>query len=193
MAAEKFDDFFDVKYVEFIPTILYYMYFLIHSAELAGHQIPETVTTPMVDLIVEEEFDAEQVTEPLRRVQQELKTFTSTAFSVVPLGEVKSASEATCQPLDMRTPKPGMVVEGMVTPEEGEEEEVMEVAGEEQIRVAVPGKTAVPADSAAAGSVPPAGAIADEEEEEGNDEMLSVVSIDGQLLETIRVEYVVAA
>ena len=143
----------------------------------------------MVDLIVEEEFDAEQVTQPLRRVQQELKTFTSAAFSVVPLGEVKSASEATCQPLDLRTPKAGAVVEGTMTLEEGEEEEMMEVAGEEQIRVAVPGKTAMPLDGATAGPVPTAGAIADEEEEEeGNDEMLSVVSIDGQLLETIRVE-----
>ena len=141
---------------------------------------------------MEEEFDAEKVTEPLRRVQQELKTFTGADFSVVSLGEIKSASEATCQPLDMRTPKAGAVTEGVMTPEEGEEEEMMEVMGDEQIRVAVPGKTATPAEGGAAGPVPTAGAIADEEDEdeEGNDEMLSVVSIDGQLLETIRVEYV---
>ena len=38
-----------------------------NRAELPYHQVPETVTTPMVDLIVDEPFDAQQVTEPLTR------------------------------------------------------------------------------------------------------------------------------
>ena len=157
------------------------------SAELAGHQIPETVTTPMVDLIVEEEFDVQQVTEPLRRLEQELKGApTDTTFSVVELGEVKSADEATCQPLDLRTPKAGAVVEGAIMPEDVDEEEIVEMGGDEQIRVAVPGKTATPAESGETGPT----VAQEEEEEEGNDEALVVVSIDGALQETLRVEYV---
>ena len=58
--------------------------------------------------------------------------------------------------------------------EEDADEEIVPV--EEQIHVAVPGKTM------------PQPTTADEDEDEGNDEALAVVSIDGSLSETLRIE-----
>lgn len=94
--------------------------------------------------------------------------------------EVKSAAQASCTPPDLQTPKvTETVVEHTVDEEEADE---MIVPEDEQIRVAVPGKT-MPQNT----NTTPAPA-AEEEEEEGNDEALAVVSIDGSLSETLRIE-----
>ena len=66
--------------------------------------------------------------------------------------------------------------------EEDADEEIVPV--EEQIRVAVPGKT-MP--QTVTPTVPTTTAE-EEDEDEGNDEALAVVSIDGSLSETLRIE-----
>ena len=99
------------------------------------------------------------------------------------IAEVKPASQASCTPPDLQTPKvTETVVEHTVDEEDADE---MIVPEEEQIRVAVPGKTMPQIATPAA---PPAPALADEDEDEGNDEALAVVSIDGSLSETLRIE-----
>ncbi|KAK8808848.1 hypothetical protein WA588_004489, partial [Blastocystis sp. NMH] len=153
--SEPFDAFFDV------------------SAELPNHQVPETATTPMADLIVDEAFDAATVTAPLTRLQSELAHVASEAphFSAAAASAVQPAASARCSPPDLSAPKET----GGEQKEEEEEEEEEEVA--EEINVAVPSGAAVAA-----------AAEEEEAEEEAAEEALMVVQIDGKLQEQLRVE-----
>lgn len=109
---------------------------------------------------------------------------TDTQFVSVKVGEVKSASQASCTPLDLETPKVAETVAERTVDEE-DAEEMIEMPMEEQIRVAVPGKTpVVPVAAPTATPIPEP----EEPEDEGNDEALVVVSIDGNLAETLRIE-----
>ena len=147
----------------------------------------------MVDLIVDEQFDAQQVTEPLTRwnwkrqwfvgLRQDLERTQTTdiEFLSPTIAEVKSASQALCTPPDLQTPKVTETVVEHTMDEEDADEEIVPV--EEQIHVAVPGKT-MPQPTTS--TVPTT--TADEDEDEGNDEALAVVSIDGSLSETLRIE-----
>ena len=137
--------------------------------------MPETATTPMVDLIVDEAFDPAAVTAPLTRLQAELARVPSEVpqFAAASASAVQPAASARCEPPDLSAPKA----------EKGEQKEEEEEEGEEELEVAEEIHVAVPSGAA--------GAAAAEEEEEGEEaaeEALMVVQIDGKLQEQLRVE-----
>ena len=172
------------------------------SSELPHHKIPETATTPMAELIVDSEYDATELTAPLRgasatssshlEIDAALKKVERepTEFTVYPLSDVKPASEAICQPPEDPDAKKEeeAVAEKMEEDEEAEEE----IAVTNTIQVAVPGRTATPAAAtpaaAATAATATATATAEASDEEGEVEELRVVQFDGKVVESIKVE-----
>lgn len=171
------------------------------SSELPHHKIPETATTPMAELIVDSEYDATELTAPLRgasatssshlEIDAALKKVERepTEFTVYPLSDVKPASEAICQPPEDPDAKKEeeAVAEKMEEDEEAEEE----IAVTNTIQVAVPGRTATPAaatPAAATAATATATATAEASDEEGEVEELRVVQFDGKVVESIKVE-----
>ena len=156
----------------------------------------------MAELIVDNEYNAEELTAPLRgphapssssleieaalqKVQRE-----PTEFAVYPLTDVKPASEAICQPPE----DPAAKKEEAATTEkvEDEDEAEEEIAVTNTIQVAVPGRTATPATTtptpAAAAATATATAGTEASDEEGEVEELRVVQFDGKVVESIKVE-----
>lgn len=172
------------------------------SSELPHHKIPETATTPMAELIVDSEYDATELTAPLRgasatssshlEIDAALKKVERepTEFTVYPLSDVKPASEAICQPPeDPDAKEEEAVAEKMEEDEEAEEE----IAVTNTIQVAVPGRTATPAAATPAAAATTAAtatatATAEASDEEGEVEELRVVQFDGKVVESIKVE-----
>ena len=161
----------------------------------------------MAELIVDSEYNAEELTAPLRgmhgpsRSHQEIDAALKkverepTEFTVYPLSDVKPASEALCQP-----PKDPEAVEEVAAAEKVEEEDEAEeeIAVTNSIQVAVPGRTTTPvvltptpgtgmATATATATATP-GTGAEASDEEGEVEELRVVQFDGKVLESIKVE-----
>lgn len=171
------------------------------SSELPHHKIPETATTPMAELIVDSEYDATELTAPLRgasatssshlEIDAALKKVERepTEFTVYPLSDVKPASEAICQPPEDPDAKEEETVAEKVEEDEEAEEEI---AVTNTIQVAVPGRTATPAAAtpaaAATAATATATATAEASDEEGEVEELRVVQFDGKVVESIKVE-----
>lgn len=169
------------------------------SSELPHHKIPETATTPMAELIVDSEYDATELTAPLRgapatssshlEIDAALKKVERepTEFTVYPLSDVKPASEAICQPPE--DPDAKKEEEAVAEKVEEDEEAEEEIAVTNTIQVAVPGRTATPAATPAAATAT-ATVTAEASDEEGEVEELRVVQFDGKVVESIKVEWV---
>lgn len=56
--SEKYDQYFDTTYSP-SPS-------LTPSAELPYHKIPETASTPMADVVIDDEYNTEELTAPLK-------------------------------------------------------------------------------------------------------------------------------
>lgn len=172
MKKRKLDAFFDTTYV--------YSDSVMCSTELEGHVIPETVTTPMADLIVDEEYNAEEALKPLTQIQTALRDLpkTTTAFATESPLPIKTAADAIIEPfVDILTPVAAETATTAVEDEEDAEEEIKMDEG--TITMAVPGKTA-------AGVTPTPGPAGDDEGEEV--EELNVIQLDGQVVETLKIE-----
>lgn len=153
-----------------------------------GHVLPETVTTPMADLIVDEEYDAEEVLKPLTSIQSALKEVPkhTTSFSVEPTRLIVSASNAICEPFTDPTSTVVVSVSGEKVEEEEDVDEEIKVDTGKTIQVDVPGKTPAGAPAKIEVTVTPAAeedAGADEEVEE-----LNVIELDGDVTETLKLE-----
>ena len=163
----------------------------------------------MAELIVDSEYDATELTAPLRgasatssshlEIDAALKKVERepTEFTVYPLSDVKPASEAICQPPEDPDAKEEETVAEKVEEDEEAEEEI---AVTNTIQVAVPGRTATPAAATPAAATPAAAATtaatatatatatAEASDEEGEVEELRVVQFDGKVVESIKVE-----
>ena len=154
----------------------------ISSCELEGHQVPdlaETVTTPMAELIVDQEYNAEEALKPLTSIQSALSSLpkTVTTFATDETVAIKSATEAIIEPfVDVLTPVATDEVAANEEEEDDAEEEI-NVEGQDAIHVDVPGKTVAVDDNT---TPVPAG---DEEVEE-----LNVIQLDGTVTETLKIE-----
>lgn len=156
-----------------------------------GHVLPETVTTPMADLIVDEEYDAEEVLKPLTAIQSALNQVPKhvTTFSVNPTVPIASASNAICEPFtDLVSPVAVSATGEKIEEEEDVDEEIKVDAGK-TIQVDVPGKT--PADVPGKTQVATDVAVATEEDAADEEvEELNVIELDGAVTETLKLEWV---
>lgn len=171
MKKRKLDEFFDTTYDSFRA--------IIDSTELEGHVIPETVTTPMADLIVDEEYNTEEAMRPLTAIQSALNALPKiqTTFTTDELAAIKPASEAVIEPFkDILTP---IAVASAMEAIDDEEEAEEEIKMDEGIKMDVPGKTV----HTETPSITPA--VADENEEV---EELNVIQLDGRVEEKLSIE-----
>ena len=132
----------------------------------------------MADLIVDEEYNVEEALRPLTSIQSALSALpkTETPFATEALVPIKPASEAVIEPFqDILTPVAMSAMEAIEDEEEAEEE----IRMDEGIRMDVPGKTV----AAEATGVTPA--VADENEEV---EELNVIQLDGRVEEKLVIE-----
>ena len=157
-------------------------------AELEGHAIPETATTPMADLIVDEEYDVETAMKPLNHIQATLENLpkTESVFTTNTLHTIVPASEAICEPYVEVVEKVAEETETVVADAEEDAEEEIKVETTDAIHVDVPGKAVAVDTTPGVMSAKP-----DEAEDEGEEvEELRVIQLDGQVTETLKIEYI---
>ena len=133
----------------------------------------------MAELIVDQEYNAEEALKPLTSIQSALSSLpkTVTTFATDETVAIKSATEAIIEPfVDVLTPVATDEVAANEEEEDDAEEEI-NVEGQDAIHVDVPGKTVAVDDNT---TPVPAG---DEEVEE-----LNVIQLDGTVTETLKIE-----
>ena len=112
--------------------------------------MPDTVITPLADLIVDDEYDPSQVLTPLMQVQESLaKELPAQHFLPFLPSQLSPASTAICHALQLDAKHEEETTERVV--EEAEEAEEEMVVNTDVIKVEVPGRTkAVAVDQKAA-------------------------------------------
>ena len=142
----------------------------------------------MADLIVDEEYDVETAMKPLNHIQATLENLpkTESVFTTNTLHTIVPASEAICEPYIEVVEKVAEETETVVADAEEDAEEEIRVETTDAIHVDVPGKAVAVDTTPGVTSAKP-----DEAEDEGEEvEELRVIQLDGQVTETLKIEYI---